>query len=106
MQDSLRSSVELTQFWQGFFALGQYAAGGDLADIRRFEVNPVVEAVLYPSNLHALTLNSIDDLVQPFLAGDQRPNRGDGTALFSAVATLFPQRFDGRAEIFELVAAA
>jgi len=90
----------------GFGLLGQDALGGHFADVGWGKVDTVMESVLKFGDLDALGVDGGDHFIRLFLGCDDDPaRRRDPVGLEQVLADL-AELFDGRPQVFDLVAAA
>jgi hypothetical protein len=97
--------VELCQERDRRLFLRQHPLRGNLPDVGRGEVNPVVEAVLELRQFDPLRVDGGDHLVELLLRGDDDPAGCNDLAGFQQVLADLAKLLDGGTQVFDLVAA-
>ena len=98
--------VEFRQERNRRFFLRQHPLRGDLSNVRRGKVHPVVEAVLELRQFDPLRVDGGNHLVELLLRGDDDPAGCDDLAGFQQVLADLAKLLDGGTQVFDLVAAA
>ena len=97
---------EFLQRLLGFGTLCQNTFRGHFPNVGRSKVNTVVEAILKFGQINSFGINGSDHFIQLLLGRDDDPTRSDDLAGLQQVFADSAELFDGRPQVFDLVATA